>query len=300
MIESVFVRVLGDDTGIFGEQLIKLRSPYASGFNIRDIDGLGPVDSDLNMPERSLDWGARVYGSRNRSRTIGFDIDFCDPIPGADVGAIRRRLYSLFPTGRQVGLTFTDETNFSSYTFGYVESHTPNIFKERANTNISVRCPDPYFYSGREITTVLTSASSGEEKPSFEFPYSNESLTADLTQFTKSSVPSESSGMTIYYRGTAPAYAKVLVSGGGSVASNVEIRNTRNNTGFALKWNITSSVASDGRQRTREFTLPSFLDTNKPFSWVYLLPGTNTFKVSSTNGANVYASVTYTNAYLGV
>ena len=54
-------------------------------------------------------------------------------------------------------------------TTGWVESNEPTIFSREEGCQISVICPDPYFYSLSKDSTIF----SGIE-PALEFPFSNE------------------------------------------------------------------------------------------------------------------------------
>ena len=88
---------------------------------------------------------------------------------------------------------------------GYVESNEVNIFSQRESAQVSIVCPDPYFYSygeGGIIKTIFYGV-----EPKFEFPFANESyeektmVMGELLSKTKSVIyyPGDSEvGIMIY------------------------------------------------------------------------------------------------------
>jgi hypothetical protein len=96
--------------------------------------------------------------------------------------------------------------------FGYVESNEPNIFSRQETTQISIVCPDPYFYSSGDNGTTITVFSG--IVPEFEFPWSNESTSEDLIQFGTIETNQE---QNIYYNGDAEIGVHVFLHAIGEV-----------------------------------------------------------------------------------
>lgn len=169
MIYSVTV------TNYMGDSLeMPLAWPNDSGLLISNIDGISPGNVTVNSQDYALLDGGVYNSSRmgTRNITIEFYYGWYNNIEDS-----RQRAYRYFPVKTQVRLDFhTDNRNLSIW--GYVESNDTNIFSEHEKGQISIVCPDPYFYEQNTIAYTL-----GTVMPEFEFPFSNESLTEPLICF---------------------------------------------------------------------------------------------------------------------
>lgn len=148
-----------------------LRHPYGSGMFIASIDGLGPVKAIVNVSEQSTDDGGRFNSARLEKRNIVFTIGYFEE---PTIEEARLKSYKYFPIKQEIKLEFDMGTKIVQ-TRGIVEANAPDIFSRQAATQISVVCPDPYFYSIGGQTTTLAGVES-----MFHFPFSNESLTENL------------------------------------------------------------------------------------------------------------------------
>lgn len=150
---------------------LELGFPERSGFLIQEISGLGPVKADINVSELSSIDGSIYNSARLPSRNIVFKLVLLESPTIEDT---RQKSYKYFPIKKRVRLLI-ETTNRTAEIFGYVESNEPIIFSRQETTQISIVCPNPYFYSeGKQITTFT-----GFEKL-FSFPFSNESLSDKL------------------------------------------------------------------------------------------------------------------------
>lgn len=150
---------------------LELGFPERSGFLIQEISGLGPVKADINVSELSSIDGSIYNSARLPSRNIVFKMVLLESPTIEDT---RQKSYKYFPIKKRVRLLI-ETTNRTAEIFGYVESNEPIIFSRQETTQISIVCPNPYFYSeGKQITTFT-----GFEKL-FSFPFSNESLSDKL------------------------------------------------------------------------------------------------------------------------
>ena len=130
-----------------GETLrLELTNPDPSGLYIKDIEGLGPPKANINTSELATIDGSLYASSRceNRNIVITLGMLFAPTIEDS-----RQKTYKFFP-----------------------------IKKE--STQISIICPDPYFYEVGGSEKVYTNV-----EPLFEFPFSNESLTENLLEMGK-------------------------------------------------------------------------------------------------------------------
>jgi hypothetical protein len=112
---------------------------------IRNIEGLEPVDASINVsPLGSVD-GESYTGSNVLSRNIVLTIR---PNPDWDIWspeALRKLLYQYFMPKSQIQLVFESDDMDPVEIFGYVESVNPNHFSSDPEFIVSIICPDPYF-----------------------------------------------------------------------------------------------------------------------------------------------------------
>ena len=178
MIKSVTV------TNYRGDSLeMPLEWPNPSGLLISKIDGITPGNVQVNSQDFAVLDGGVYNSSRMQTRNITIEFYYgrgsqVADVDNHDVETSRHIAYRYFPVKTQVRLDFlTDERNLSIW--GYVESNDTDIFSEHEKGQVSIVCPDPYFY---EHDTVVFNF--GDSIPEFEFPFSNESLTEPLICFS--------------------------------------------------------------------------------------------------------------------
>ena len=188
-----------------GESLkLELGSPEKSGFLIRSVRGIGPAKADINKTEVSTNDGALFNSARVNSRNIVLDMIFIESTAGESVEEVRHKAYKYFPLKKCVDIIIETDTRLLKAQ-GYVEANEVDIFSNREGAQISIVCPDPYFYSYGEDGVIRTVFYGVE--PMFEFPFSNEStaegllVLGELLTKTKSVIyyPGDSEvGITIY------------------------------------------------------------------------------------------------------
>ena len=156
-----------------GESItLDLRRPEKSGFLIHNIDGIGPGSAIINESDLASVDGTRFNSARISSRNIVINAYF---VENPTIENARLLSYKYFPIKKKIKLIFNTGTR-SSEIEGYVERNEPIMFSSRTGTQISLVCPDPYFYaSGKPHETVFYGMT-----PHFEFPFFNESLTTPL------------------------------------------------------------------------------------------------------------------------
>lgn len=153
-----------------GESLkIEMRRPTTSGFYIKKIEGIGPVKANINITERTTIDGGRYNSAHANSRNIVITLGF---LFAHNIESVRHRSYKYFPLKKRISLIFETDTR-TCETYGYVESNEPDIFSKDEGCQISIICPDSYFYSSGDGSKTVTLFSGTE--PMFEFPFSIES-----------------------------------------------------------------------------------------------------------------------------
>lgn len=177
MIKSVTV------TNYRGDSLeMPLEWPNPSGLLISKIDGITPGNVQVNSQDFAVLDGGVYNSSRMQTRNITIEFYYgrgsqVPDVDNHDVETSRHIAYRYFPVKTQVRLDFlTDERSLSIW--GYVEGNDTDIFSEHEKGQVSIVCPDPYFYEKDTVVYEL-----GAFIPEFEFPFSNESLTEPLICF---------------------------------------------------------------------------------------------------------------------
>ena len=173
-----------------GESIkMDLFHPESSGFIIIKIDGIGPGKASVTKNDSKVYDGGTITSARLPSRNITMEIQF---LWVNSIEDVRHKSYKYFPLKKPITLIFETDTRTVEIE-GVVESNEPDIFSSEESTNISIICPDPYFYASGENARSKTEFSG--INPLFELPsdigYSNESLTEALTEISALYVQSE-------------------------------------------------------------------------------------------------------------
>lgn len=168
MIKSITV------TNYLGDSIeLVLARPELSGFAIKSITGLGPGKANINTTELSTTDGGLYNSARLPARNIVISLEY---LWLDSIEEIRQKSYKYFPIKKKVKLSFLTD-NRKAEIEGYVESNDPTIFSKNEGSDISIVCPNPFFYSVEKDTTVFSGVD-----PMFEFPFGNESLVEGLLE----------------------------------------------------------------------------------------------------------------------
>ena len=161
MIKTVTV------TNYLGESLtLELSNPFDIGINVRSIEGIGPPKGNVNYTEIASGDGGQFNSARASIRNITMQLGLM-PVPTVEES--RHRVYKYFPLDQQVTLRFETDKRLCEIT-GWVEECEPDIFSDDETIDISIVCPDPYFYSvDSQLGTINFSGVVDE----FEFPFEN-------------------------------------------------------------------------------------------------------------------------------
>ena len=210
MIKSITV------TNYLGDSIkLELARPELSGFVVKSISGLGPGKATINTTETVTSDGGLFNSARLSKRNIVFTLGYLWR-DTASIEDARQSSYKYFPIKKQVTLIIETD-NRKAKIEGYVESNEPTIFAKDTGSTISIICPDPHFYSLGESTSVFSGVSS-----TFEFPFSNESLTESLLETGEICNYTEK---YIHYDGDADIGVRITIHALGE-AKNIAIYNT--------------------------------------------------------------------------
>lgn len=280
--------------------------PEKSGAVIQNIEGLGPSKAEINVNEMAVSDGAVFNSSRVSSRNIVISLKF---LFNPQIEDVRHETYKYFPVKQRATLLFETDDR-SCETYGYVESNEPDIFSENETTQISVICPDPYFYSERADSTVFYGVD-----PMFEFPFSNESLDEKL--LIMGSIKSEMEE-TIYYSGDAETGVVITIHAVDK-ASNIAIYNTGTRELMRIDTDKLESITGSGIIARDEIVISTIRGDkyirllrngvyynilnclDKDADWFRLSKGDNTFAYTAEEGVeNLRFQVEYKRLYEGV
>lgn len=192
-------------TNHLGESVeLELMFPEKSGFIVQSVDGLGPSKANINSSELSGADGSVFNSSRVNSRNLVFNLKF---LPTPRIEDTRLKSYKYFPIKKRIKIKITAD-NRICYTYGYIESNDVDIFSSWVSTQISIICPDPYFYDVLQRVVKLSGI-----YPRFEFPFSNESLTEPLLEFSEMELTSV---VNVEYEGDVSVGITLLIHALGS------------------------------------------------------------------------------------
>lgn len=234
MIYSIVV------TNYLGDRIkLELGKPDVSGFLIKSITGLGPAKANVNTTEVSTNDGSLFNSARLSQRNIVLDMVFINTVYGESIEDLRQKSYKYFPLKKSAELTIETDNRYVKTT-GYVESNEPNIFSSQEGTQISIICPDPYFYSAGEDGNNVTNFYSID--PMFEFPFSNESLDEPLLVFGEIQIKTEG---VITYHGDSEIGVMIYIHAIGP-ATNINIYNTETREVMRINTEKISSLTGKG------------------------------------------------------
>lgn len=271
---------------------LDLFNPEESGFIIKNIEGLGPVKANINFKELATNDGSIDNSARLSSRNIVMSLQFME---SPTIEETRLKSYKYFPIKRNIKFLIETDSRICE-TIGRVETNVPTIFTNAEGCQISILCPNPYFYSAGENGSNQTMFYG--TNPLFEFPFSNESLTEDLIEF--GSIENQTEG-TIYYDGDAEIGITIQIHAVGE-AEGLVIYNTKTREIMRINDDKLKSLMGSGIQAGDEITittsrgekgiymLRSGVTTNilnsleKPIKWFQLSKGDNTFAYTASAG----------------
>lgn len=205
----------------------------------KSITGLGPAKANVNTTEVSTNDGSLFNSARLSQRNIVLDMVFINTVYGESIEDLRQKSYKYFPLKKSVELTIETDNRYVKTT-GYVESNEPNIFSSQEGTQISIICPDPYFYSAGEDGNNVTNFYSID--PMFEFPFSNESLDEPLLVFGEIQIKTEG---VITYHGDSEIGVMIYIHAIGP-ATNINIYNTETREVMRINTEKISSLTGKG------------------------------------------------------
>lgn len=302
MIKSIKV------TNPKGESLVlDLFHPEKSGLIVRSISGLGPPKANINSTDLATADGALYSSARASTRNIVFNLQF---MFAPTIEDSRQLTYKYFPLKKLVKIE-VETDNRSLETSGYVESNSPDIFSREETTQISIVCLDPFFYDPNPSVTQFATVT-----PTFEFPFSNESMSESLIEFGTINLDTRS---TIDYVGDVDTGVLITIHALGSVSGSLTIYNVETQEKMVVDLAkiktligkdygsgddiIISTVSGDKYVQVLhdgKYT-NAIAAIEKLADWFQVSVGRNIFNFTVTKGIeNLVMSFSYRNAYGGI
>lgn len=292
-----------------GESLtLELTNPEDSGLIVQEIEGLGPSQATINTSELATMDGSLYSSARLSERNIVLTLRmmFAPTIEDS-----RQKTYRYFPIKGKVKLVI-ETNNRLVQTEGYVESNEPEIFSETETTQISIICPDPYFYDASGSSTVFTDAAAH-----FEFPFSNEAVTDPMIEFSIISIDSRA---ILNYKGDADT-GVVITLHPVSAVSDITLYNVNTKESMSIDTDkiltitgqafnvgddiIISTIKGDKYVRLlRNGAYTNIIGAlSKDSDWFQITPGDNIFDFttdSKESKKNLMVMFSYRKAYGGI
>ena len=212
---------------------LDLQRPELSGFAVQSITGLGPGKSNIKTTEIATMDGGLYNSSRRSCRNIVVSLIF---LWKDTIEETRQRSYKYFPLKKKITLEIETD-NRVALIDGYVESNEANIFSKAEGTDISIICPNPYFYSKDNALAIFSGITA-----EFQFPFSNESTTESLISM---GTINKLTRKTVLYNGDAETGITITIHAIGD-ASNITIHNTTTREIMKIDTNKIASITGSG------------------------------------------------------
>lgn len=298
-----------------GEALeLELSNPEKSGMAVVNVEGLGPPKANINGQEMASADGMFYSSARADARQVIFTLELYSRDRNSSYGYLsiedaRHLTYRYFPLKKEVTITvYTDSQVL--YTKGYVESNEPSIFSEREQCVISVLCPDPFMYEIGDDETVFSGT-----QPSFEFEFSNESLTTPLIEMGTIWLDTTA---VLDYDGTVDTGILITIHAFGN-CENISLFNVDTRERIKIDTNVINTITGSPFQAKDDIIISTVkgdrycrllrngVYTNivgalsRDTDWFQISNGSNAFGFSAESGENnISVTFSYQNAYVGV
>lgn len=196
MIYSVDIQAIGSDNKSITLPVVE--TDHESPFFVTSIDGIDPVQSEV----RSVDYGSLdgvyFHNSRVSKRNIVINIRYRGgPM---DIASRRRALMGIIQPTRDV-LVNINLSDSVVYTTARVEKVEYTSFSNTSDLQISLICPDPYFYD-IDATQLNAKAGQSVDIPSGSTGPSGFVLTSDVTSTFGFAILSASDREVLRFNGT--------------------------------------------------------------------------------------------------
>jgi phage-related protein len=286
--------ILENETG----QQIDL-SQTANRFMFSKIEGLNPPTGTISTSSYAGMDGSYLNNAFIEKRNVVISFE----IRGFDVELRRHELYKVVKPSRYIKIYYAT-ANISVYAEGYVETCEMNNFEQLTSGQISIICPDIYWYSTTPIYAYYSQITGA-----FHFPFPESDQPFPLGIYSKTdniSIQNDGDEIGFTIQITASANETVPeIAASTPTIYNADTGEYLQIKGEIIKGDIITITTKTGNKTvtlTRngvDYNIINRLVAGS--TWLFLREGMNTFHVEALRGVqNLKVTLMHTNAYLGV
>lgn len=264
-------------------------SSTANRYMTSKIEGLNPPNSAISTSAYAGMNGSYLNNAFIEKRNVVISFE----MRGTDIEKRRHALYRAVKTSRYIRVYYRTP-NIDVYTEGYVETCEVNNFQKLASGQISIICPDIYWYDTKVQTAEFLHA-----RGAFHFPFPGSDEPFAIGTFDSENL------MKIVNDGDETGFTLQIIGG---TAENPIIRNIA--TGEYMMINgtvengdiitITTKTGEKAVTLERSGVTENIINRlAKGSAWLTLRTGANRFALQS-DSADLQAKIIHRNAYLGV
>lgn len=280
-----------------GEQINM--TTMANQYMTAKIDGLNPPAGTVSTSTYAGMDGSYLNNAFIEKRNVVISFQ----MRGVDIEKRRHRLYKVVKPSRYIKIYYRT-ANIDVYTEGYVETCEISNFDALTSGQISIICPDPYWYSTSAVYAYYSQVTGAFH---FPFPGSDAPFPLGIYSITDNIIiqnDGDETGFTIrieaYADETVPEIAAVTPT-----IYNADTGEYLQIKGDILKGDVITITTKTGN-KTGTLTRNG-VDSNiinrlvSGSTWLSLREGKNTFHVQAVRGVkNLKVTLMHRNAYLGV
>ncbi len=270
----------------------------ANEYMTSEIDGLDPPPGTISTSSYAGMDGSYLNNAFIEKRNIVIQFE----MRGIEIESRRHKLYKVVKPSRYIKVYYST-ANIDVYAEGYVETCDVKNFDELTNGQISIICPDIYWYSTESIAAYYSTITGG-----FTFPYptDEEPQPFILGQYnTQNMMVIENDGDITGFTLVIEAESTQEVAAVSPILYNADTDEYLQISGEILNGDIITVTTKTGNKTvTLERAGVKTNIINRLVSgstWLTLREGTNKFYLRANQGLkNLKVRIEHTNAYLGV
>lgn len=271
----------------------------ANQYMTSKIEGLSPPSSTISTSTYAGMDGSYLNNAFIEKRNVVISFQ----MRGIDIEKRRHQLYKVVKPSRYIKIYYRT-ANIDVYTEGYIETCEISNFDALTSGQISIICPDPYWYSTSAIYAYYSQVTGAFH---FPFPESDAPFPLGIYSTTDNIIiqnDGDETGFTIQIEAssseTVPKIAAVTPT-----IYNADTGEYLQIKGDILKGDVITITTKTGNKTvtlTRNGVDSNIINRLVSGStWLSLREGKNTFHVQAVRGVkNLKVTLMHRNAYLGV
>ena len=264
----------------------------ANRYMVSEIDGLYPPAGTVSTSTYAGMDGSYLNNAFIEKRNIVISFQ----MRGVDIEKRRHALYRVVKPSRYIKIYYRT-ANIDVYTEGYVETCPVDNFGGKVSGQISIICPDPYFYSTSAIHAYYSQIAGAFV---FPFPQSDEPFPLGVYSMTDNIEirnDGDETGFTIQIEALDTARTPTIYNA--DTGEYLQIKGALEKGDLIT---ITTKTGNKTVTLTRNGVDSNIINRLVAGStWLTLREGQNTFHVEAVqNVKNIRVTLMHTSAYLGV